>query len=188
MVPQLQRAQGRQLLREAEGYLEIVTIFEDLYGVDSEYVARLARRAIEILARLERSTDQRGLLRYLQGWGWLLLEEYDQALTNLHEAANWMPENTDVWLLQGRCHLQLGNLDMAVQATEEAFLANDMDARVHYQLARCWSLANSSKLAVAHLSRAIDLDAGYRDFVAGERDFDPIREDPQFVTLLSIVA
>ncbi|HQU45491.1 MAG TPA: hypothetical protein PK867_21940 [Pirellulales bacterium] len=40
---------------------------------------------------------------------------------------------------------------------------------------------------MAYLSRAIALDSNYRDMIVDERDFDPIRSDPEFRALTQII-
>ena len=73
------------------------------------------------------------------------------------------------------------------QLLEEALMADSSEAIIHYNLACYWSLAGNSKLALAYLSRAFELDSSYRDFVAKESDFDPIRSHPDFQALTSVI-
>jgi hypothetical protein len=40
---------------------------------------------------------------------------------------------------------------------------------------------------VAYLARSFDLDSNYRDLVGSERDFDPIRNHPDFLALTSVI-
>ena len=54
-----------------------------------------------------------------------------------------------------------------------------------YNVACCESLAGRPADAVAHLERAIELSDGFcRGMAKGDTDFDPIRDDPAFVTLV----
>ena len=68
------------------------------------------------------------------------------------------------WLLRGPKSL----IDMAV---------------FHYNLACYWSLANHLDPALAHLSRAFELNAKYRTTVHSEPDFDNIRHCPEFLAM-----
>jgi len=79
-------------------------------------------------------------------------------------------------------------LDLAVHALEEALMIDSGEAQVHYALACYWSLGNSPKMAVAYLAKALDIDPGIRDRIAGESDFDPIRRHPDFSALIRVAA
>ena len=59
-------------------------------------------------------------------------------------------------------------------------------AVVHYNLACYYSLAGDKEEALSWLARAIRLDASFRDQVAKESDFDPIRNDPDFQYLIQL--
>jgi hypothetical protein len=43
------------------------------------------------------------------------------------------------------------------------------------------------KFAIRFLEQAFELDPAYRDLVAHEHDFDPIREHPRFQELMSVI-
>jgi hypothetical protein len=47
-------------------------------------------------------------------------------------------------------------------------------------------LARNKRQALEYLSQALSLDNGFRNLVDGERDFDPLRNDPDFQTVTSI--
>jgi hypothetical protein len=58
---------------------------------------------------------------------------------------------------------------------------------VQYNLACYWSLAGGKRRALDYLARALALDSRYRDMVHDERDFDPIRSDPEFQALAAMI-
>lgn len=58
-----------------------------------------------------------------------------------------------------------------------AALGEGEDAGVLYNVACYESLAGRREAAVAHLRRAVELDASFRALAADDRDFDPIRAD-----------
>ena len=61
------------------------------------------------------------------------------------------------------------------------------DGIVHYNLACYHSLAGKKSLAIQYLSQAFELDPQYREMVAEEPDFDPIRDDPEFQMMMSVI-
>ena len=97
------------------------------------------------------------------------------------------PDNFHTWLALGWCNKRIGRLDLAIQSLEEALLVAPDQAIIHYNLACYWSLVNNSKLALRYLTQAFEIDPGFRDLVAGETDFDPIRDHPGFLELTSVI-
>ena len=66
-------------------------------------------------------------------------------------------------------------------------LADQQEAIVHYNLACYWSLAGDADRALQYLSQSFDIDPRYRDLVADESDFDPIRDLPDFQALVGAI-
>ena len=51
------------------------------------------------------------------------------------------------------------------------------EAVLHYNLACYWSLARNRTLALKFLSQALEIDSNFRDLIADESDFNPLRHD-----------
>ena len=187
VVSAYQRIRRQQLMREAEGYLDLLMVFADQWDPTPESRDRLAQRAIDVLSQLEETDGRRAQILYLKGQALRAMERYTEAIAPLCESAELDPENIHVWLALGWCQKRSGRLDLAIQALEEALAADSSEAIVHYNLACYWSLANNAKLAVAYLSRAFDIDCNFRDLVAEETDFDPLRNHPDFLALTSVI-
>ncbi|MFP6670526.1 MAG: tetratricopeptide repeat protein [Pirellulaceae bacterium] len=183
----LEELRGQQLLQEAEGYLELIFVLADRFELEIAIRDRLAQRSLHCLDQLP-ELMKRGE-QYHQIWGQALqvMEQYQQAVGPLQQAAMLAPDQIDVWLSLAWCQKRCGRLDLAIQALEEALLVDSEEAIVHFNLACYWSLAEHSRQALTHLAEAFELDLKYRDLVDEEEDFDPIRSHPDFLALTGMI-
>lgn len=186
-MSELKRFRRKQILREAEGYLDLVTACADELPLTNNVRDRLAQRAIDTLMRLDANSQSRVEALYLRGQALRIMERYGQAIEFLGQAAELDHDNIHVWLALGWCHKRTGRLDKAIESLEEALQVDEQQAIVHYNLACYWSLAKNVKWAIEYLERAFELDPSYRDLVPHEHDFDPIRGHPRFQELLSVI-
>ena len=164
------RIRLRQYQRQAEGYLEI----------------GLPQQALDVLERLGKAQTLGSHALYLRGNALTDLGRYAEALVPLEEVVDVDPENVHVRLIQGWCHKRIGRIDLAVRDLESALEAHPDEALLHYNLACYQSLAHDKRRALRHLSRALALDADYRNLIDDESDFDPLRSDADFQALLGI--
>ena len=174
-------------MSEAEGYLDLITVFADLWDLSPAIRDRLAERALTALAHLDDADHSRPDVLYLQGQALRLMERYDEAIDPLRQAAEQEPDNIHTYLALGWCYKRIGRLDFAIEALEDAFSVDPRRAIVHYNLACYWSLAGNTNLALAYLASALEIDPDYRELVADEPDFDPIRNHPSFQELTSVI-
>ena len=171
MVGISHRMRCQRLLREAEGYLEL----------------DLPRLAINALSRMEDPGSFRGHQLWLWGEALRALGEFVEAATMLEEAAELTPSKLEIFISLGWCYKRTNRLPDAIGALERAREANPDQAIVYYNLACYQSLAGNKDAALEYLSQALIMQPGYRDHVAEESDFDPIRNDPDFQTLTAII-
>jgi Flp pilus assembly protein TadD len=181
------RIRRQQILREAEGYLDLITVFGDKMPCRPDARDSLARRAMATLDRVENPGGLKAHVLFLRGQALRAMEEFGEAVKMFREAAEYEPQNIHIRLALGWCYKRCRRLDLAIQALEEALEADASHAILHYNLACYWSLAGNVKLAVTYLSQAFDLEPEYRDLVHCERDFDPIRNHPHFQALTSVI-
>ncbi len=181
------RIHRQQIIREAEGYLELVTA----YGEDSAPALplkqRMCQRSLDLLNRLPDAGSERGHALYLKGQVLRTLERYAEAIGPLRDAAQLDPENLHIWLALGWCYKRTGRLDLAIEALEEGVAADPTQAIVYYNLACYWSLARNKRNALEYLHQALTLDPDFRLLLDQEHDFDPIRNDPAFQALVTVV-
>lgn len=182
-----ERIRRQQILREAEGYLELLLAAPEQFGVSSESRHRLARRILKTLDRAEFTGPRKAQQLFLQGQALRAMDLYGQAVRVLAQSAELDPDNLHVWLALGWCYKRVGRLDLAIQSLEEAIEIDSELAIVYYNLACYWSLTANVKQAVHYLRIAFDLDPDFRDLVDAEPDFDPIRQHPGFLALKEVI-
>lgn len=181
------RLKRLRMIREADGYLDLVTSCSEDVVLQPQIRDRIAHKALKILESIDAEGLEREDVFMLRGQAYRVMERYEEAIPWLEEATEENPDNFHVWLALGWCHKRVGRLDLAIQSLEEALSAAPDHAIVYYNLACYWSLANNAKLAIAYLARAFDIDPSYRDLVADEPDFDAVRPHPSFRELTSVI-
>jgi tetratricopeptide (TPR) repeat protein len=157
-------------IEEAEGYTEL--------GMPEHSLRALQRRGSLVHGN--------GRACYLLGEAFRELSRYEEALLPLQRSADLMPDDIHVWLALGWCYKRTGQLAKAIEALEKALLFESGEAILHYNLACYWSLARNRTLALQYLSTALEMDCNFRDIVADESDFDPLRHDADFIALTSV--
>ncbi|MFO0913935.1 MAG: tetratricopeptide repeat protein [Pirellulales bacterium] len=179
------RLRRRQLLQEAEGYLELLLTFADKWPLSPQQRDRVALRALQALDRLDDPNCLAALL--LRGQGLRVMEQYDAAVIAFQQSLEKDPENVAAFLELGWCYKRLGRLDLAIQSLEDALEVDRSQGIIHYNLACYWSLAHNVGLTLVHLAQAFELDECFRDLVASEPDFDSVRNHPEFQQLTSVI-
>lgn len=173
-------------MRQAEGYLELIFSVEHDWPLPLEVRDRLANRCLERLDECEGVSRSQGHLYYLRGEAFRTMERFEEAIAPFEKALDYDAENIHTYLALGWCYKRLNRLDDAIQALEQAVAVDFGVAILHYNLACYWALKNKAVTAVSYLSTAFDIDGSYRDLVADESDFDPIRDDPDFLALTTV--
>ena len=87
----------------------------------------------------------------------------------------------------GWCYKRIGRIDLAIEALEQARSQDPQQAIIHYNLACYWSLAGNAATALQYLAQSFSMDPQFRQLAEHEPDFDPIRSDPGFQSLTSII-
>jgi hypothetical protein len=77
-----------------------------------------------------------------------------------------------------------GNYAEAAERGRELIEAHPDQAYLYYNTACCESLAGRTSDAVEHLREAIGIWDGCRDMATADSDFDPIRNEPAFQSLI----
>ncbi len=187
MVADYQRIIRQQALREAEGYLDLAIGFAEQWPLSAPLRTRLAQRALAALQRLSGIRGQRAHALYLTGQAYRVMHRYHEAVPPLAAAAEIDSENIFIWLALAWCYKRTNRLDLAIESLENALAADAQEAILHYNLACYWSLAGNPTIALRYLAQSFDIDSSLRELVANESDFDPIRDLPDFQSLVTAI-
>ncbi|HXM76715.1 MAG TPA: tetratricopeptide repeat protein [Thermoanaerobaculia bacterium] len=77
-----------------------------------------------------------------------------------------------------------GNVSEAIEHLKRAAKKNG-GGRVDFLLACCYAQTGDSEVSLLHLKKAIEEDQRHRILARHDRDFDPLRETPEFQELLA---
>lgn len=175
------------LLRRAAGYLELGELLVEPDRETPAPARRLLERALDELRQLPEEMRSGPLASLIEGEALRALGSWQAALGPLERAAEADPGRLEAWLGLGWCFKRLDRLDDAIRALQAGLSASPKQPILLYNLACYHSLAGNVTVAIDHLTRAIAIDARFRDLTGTERDFDPIRSDPRFVAATHVV-
>lgn len=181
------RQRRQQILREAEGYLDLISMFGEQWTPPVAIRSRLAQHSIDTLDRLTPTFAAGPQAQHLRGMALRAAERYDEAIEPLRKAAESEPSNLGTWLALGWCYKRTGHLGLAIEALDSALAVDPQQAVMYYNLACYWSLSGNANQAIHYLAQAFTMESQYRLLAETESDFDPIRADPGFRDLTSII-
>jgi tetratricopeptide (TPR) repeat protein len=187
LVSTRDRIRRQQILREAEGYLDLATMFSEAWMLNSERRQALAARSLAALERLNGTAAEEAEALFLRGQALRTMDRFGEALPPLQLAVQLDPKNVDIYLALAWCYKRTDQLKKSIESLEDALGIDPKAAILHYNLACYCSLANSRRKAIQYLSQALTLDENYRHLIDSEPDFDPIRDDPRFRALAAVI-
>lgn len=121
----------------------------------------------------------------LRGEAYRLKHDYERALQHFERVADG-ERNLDLLMGMAWCFKRVGRLDKAIECMRAAYRSSPKVAVVLYNLACYYSLVGEKEEALSWLARAFRMDGSYRKLVAKETDFDPIRNDQDFIYLMQL--
>jgi len=186
-VVSVERIRRQQLLREAEDYLDLIDLFAEQWVLPEPIRRRLAERSLGALDRLKAQYADGPQAQFLRGQALRAAERYQDAIAPLKAAADAEPSQLETWLSLGWCYKRTGRLDLAIESLEHALEIDPQQAIIPYNLACYWSLAGQTPHALRFLAKAVAMDDHFRELAEREPDFNPIRSDPGFQSLTSII-
>jgi tetratricopeptide (TPR) repeat protein len=152
------------------------------------YVLRNLGRLEEAIA----SYDQALKIQpdYHQAWynrGYVLrnLGRLEEAITSYDQALKIQPDYYQAWYNRGYVLGNLGRLEEAITSYDQALKIKPDDTTTFYNKACCYALQGNVEQAIENLQQAINLNPDkYREMAKTDSDFDSIREDERFQSLL----
>ncbi|MCC9606840.1 tetratricopeptide repeat protein [Blastopirellula sp. JC732] len=184
----LQETRRLRRIREVEGYLDLILSASSQLSATFEAKRTVALRAISLLDEIDELDGSSSDTLYLRGQTYRTLDEHDKAIECLRQVCDDDPADIHVWLALGWSYKRLGRLDLAIEALEEAMCQDPAQPIIHYNLACYWALAKNIRLSLEYLAQACEINSSFRELVGNEPDFDAIRNDPEFIGLLNLIA
>ena len=183
----IDRVRRKQLIREAEGYLDLMMVFEDRWPLDLELKKQMADRVIGCLTKVRKPLGHKPHILFLKGQACLACNRFKQAIHHLRQSAKLDGENIHTLIALAWCYKRTDQLELAIAALKDAIRLDNQSAIAHYNLACYFALQKNAQNAVMHLTIALDLNSDYRKHIAGESDFDPIRDDSDFLAATTLI-
>lgn len=113
-------------------------------------------------------------------------EDYEKALKHFERVPTAEGNHLELRISMAWCFKRIGRLDKAIETMKAAYRDSPKSAIVLYNLACYYSLAGEKEEALSWLGRAFRMDSSYRQRVPRETDFDPIRNDQEFLYLMQL--
>lgn len=183
-----ERLRQRRQVQQAEGYLSLITLPARWAILKRDTRDRLAQRALDCLAQVSVDPNPPGHVDYLRGRASCAMDQFAEAIEHFERAVSATPTHIKAAVGLARCHKRLGRIGLAVLTLKSVSHSKECRDVIFYNLACYLSLAERPEEALEYLADAIDLNPSYRQMMADDRDFDPIRNHPGFVSLRSLVA
>ncbi|MFO0949383.1 MAG: tetratricopeptide repeat protein [Planctomycetota bacterium] len=169
--------QDARRLVQAEGYLEL----------------DLPEEAQKCLAAVNETTKRSFEWNLLAAETHRVRKEYADALALFEAAHRQRPQDITIYVNLGWCLKRLHRLKDAItvlkKADEICTLLNKENehALIKYNLSCYFSLLLEKEPMLDYLRQALEKDSSYVALIAKESDFDPFRDDPDFLRLIGSV-
>lgn len=112
--------------------------------------------------------------------------DHRAALEAFRKAHAASPDDLGAFMGMAWCFKRIGRVDQSIETMQLAYESHKEVPVVLYNLACYYSLAGEKEQALSWLGRALRMDRGFTKLVPKETDFDPLRDDPDFLHLLEL--
>ena len=180
-------ARRRQLLENAEGFLELGMALEASVTLDSATLDKLSHRTLACLNEIQQPMGYKPYVLFLKGQACRLASRHAQAIQYFEQSRRIDPENIHLYFSLAWSYKRVGRILEAIECMQRAVELDAESGIAHYNLACYYALDEQVESALMHLSYAFELNHEYREMAQFETDFDLIRSDPRFSSMTSIV-
>lgn len=113
-------------------------------------------------------------------------EDYRPAIKAFLRAQGVQPDELDVLLGLAWCYKRTDQLPKSIEIMHQAYLNHREEPLVLYNLSCYYALAGNKDQALSWLGRALRMKPDLRSLIAGETDFNPLRDDADFRRLIEL--
>ncbi len=188
MPTESQRLIRRQCLRNAEGYLELATVFDDRWPLPRSMRFTLAHQALDSLAQYAQQqssdTSEKADAFFLRGLALDLLEQHEQAAQQLAASLAEDPHHAEAYSHLAWCYRQLENWEKAILTLQQG-MRHFSDNPLFYYNAACYScLSGNHDQTLQYLLHAFRLDHSLSSKAETDTDFQHLHDDPRFRSIV----
>ena len=180
------RVRRKKLIRNAEGYLDLIMVFDDRWPLDIKLREQFADKALHTLGSIVKPQGFKPYILFLKGQAHRSAGRYVQAINYLEQSLRLDEDNLHTLLALAWCYKRVDNIKAAIEIMTTAVRIDTQSAICHYNLACYYALARQPAQCTQHLGIALDINPEYRKNVDSEPDFDLLRDDPGFRSILSV--
>ncbi len=177
----------RQLLENAEGFLELATVLEPDLALSPASRRRMAERAFDCLEKIQHPLGHKPYILFLKGQACRICDDHSGAIRYLEQSRRIDPDNIHIYFALAWSYKRVDRVQDAIECMQQAVEIDSENGIAQYNLACYLALDEQIELSLMHLSFAFDIDAKYREMAICEADFDLIRSDPRFASMTSLV-
>ena len=125
------------------------------------------------------STDYRVRPQYTK------LKKHNEAIIDYHKAIELDPKCMSAYANRAINYIKLGKYNEAIFDLSKTIELKPKDVEAYYyNRACCYSLLGNSGNAIQDLSKSINIDSKFRAMAKTDKDFDNIRNTPDFKRLV----
>ncbi|MFO1019473.1 MAG: tetratricopeptide repeat protein [Planctomycetales bacterium] len=158
---------------------------KQLSASEGYLMLEMPQHALDALASVETNQDNLFSILLQRGLIHRHLHEFGRALEFLEQAEQIRPNSIPLQMALGWCYKRTDQLPRAIAAAEKAYKMAPQDPILLYNLACYWSLARDKTQMLSWLGRALRMNSGIKEMIPTESDFDPYRNDPDFVKMIA---
>jgi len=149
-----------------------------------EQAIELWQQALSLYERME-DTPRQARCHNGRGNVYHDLGRYEEALEAYGRAIELDPKYASPHNGRGNVYRDLGRHEEALEAYGRAIELDPNLVQPHYNLARLEAVRGNREAALEHLEQAVALDGRWRGYAKEETDFENLRGDPRFETLVA---